>query len=132
MVALVNASDGQMVTLKTIATKQRIPVKYLEQIFIKLHRAGLVKAQKGPGGGYQPGRSPSRITLYDIIHAVGEYTAPVMCAMGKPDPYCARTRNCPLRPYWVDLGRNIDVFFRKHTVADICKQHYKKKIKEAK
>ncbi len=131
MITLVDAEKGKYINLKQIARQQRVPIKYLEQIFIKLHRTGLVKAQKGPGGGYRLGRAPEKISLYDILEAVGEHTAPVLCASGKPDQYCARTRNCPLKHYWVKLGANIDGFFKQHTVADIGRQS-KRKTKGAK
>ncbi len=131
MISMVDIADGKSLSLKTIAGRQRIPVKYLEQIFHKLHRAGLVKAQKGPGGGYRFARAPERISLYDIVAAVGESTVPVQCAAGKPDQYCARNRDCPLKDYWVELGSNIDGFFKQHSVAEICK-HNRRKTKGGK
>ncbi|RKX70881.1 hypothetical protein DRP53_03545 [candidate division WOR-3 bacterium] len=98
------------IPLSEIAEKQRIKLHYLEQIFIRLHRADLVKSKKGPGGGYSLSRSPGSIRIVEIMRALGEETAPVSCAEDRPDQYCARIDNCPLKPYWIGLKAVIEEY----------------------
>lgn len=128
---LANSPGRKPVSLTAIADHQRIKPKYLEQIFIRLHHAGLVTSRKGPGGGYMIARDPRRIRLSDILLAVGESTAPVLCATNKRDKYCAGITPCPLQHHWQTLKNHIDAFFEKLTVADLCQdapqRQYKKK-----
>ena len=75
MVALVDlagASPATAVPLAEIAQRQKISLPYLEQLFVKLRRAGLVHAIRGPGGGYQLARSCDAIRVSEILSAVDE------------------------------------------------------------
>lgn len=122
MVELANSPDKDPLSLAKIARHQSIKVKYLEQIFIKLHRAKLVKSKKGPGGGYVLARDAARIKLFDVLAAVGETTAPVMCAVNRKDKYCAGVQSCPLQSHWKKLKEDIDAFFKGLSVADLQKK----------
>lgn len=64
------------VALAGIATRQRISLSYLEQLFARLRRAGLVSSTRGPGGGYTLGRELSGISVADVVMAVEEETDP--------------------------------------------------------
>ena len=61
---------GAPVQIRVIGERQAIPSRYLEQIFQRLRRAGLVTSKRGPGGGYTLSRSPDRITLREVVEAV--------------------------------------------------------------
>jgi len=61
---------GEPVQIRVISERQAIPGRYLEQIFQRLRRAGLVISKRGPGGGYTLARSPAQITLREIVEAV--------------------------------------------------------------
>ncbi len=61
---------GEQVQIRVISERQMIPSRYLEQIFQRLRRAGLVTSKRGPGGGYTLSRLPARITLREVIEAV--------------------------------------------------------------
>lgn len=108
------------VQLREIAESEGVTEKYLEQIFYLLRRAGLLRTQKGPGGGYELTRKPAAIRLIDILSAVGESFAPVFCVADNKTKVCPRSKNCPARPYWKKLKRVLDGFFKNHTLADIC------------
>ncbi len=120
LVALAQAPEEKALPLTMIAKRQRVKPKYLEQIFLRLHRAELVKSKKGPGGGYVLARNPKSIKLKDIITAVGESTAPVQCVLNKKDKYCAGFSLCPMKSHWTELKKRIDGFFDERTLADIC------------
>ncbi len=119
---LAEQPPGKAVPLEVIAKRQCVKLKYLEQIFLKLRKARLIEAKKGPGGGYMIAIDPKKIRLADIVQAVGESTAPVLCTVGKKDKYCSGVAPCPLQPHWIELKKQIDAFFNGHTLADIIRQ----------
>ncbi|MEN9979419.1 MAG: Rrf2 family transcriptional regulator [candidate division WOR-3 bacterium] len=108
------------VTLREIAEHEGITEKYLEQIFYRLTRAGILRTRKGPGGGYELARSPSLIRLIEIMSAVGESAAPVFCVADDRIQCCPRDKGCPARPYWHKLKQIQENFLKRHTLADIC------------
>jgi Rrf2 family iron-sulfur cluster assembly transcriptional regulator len=61
---------GEPVQIRVISQRQAIPLRYLEQIFQRLRRAGLVQSKRGPGGGYTLARLPSEISLHEIVEAL--------------------------------------------------------------
>jgi Rrf2 family protein len=61
---------GEPVQIRVISERQSIPARYLEQIFGRLRRSGVVTSKRGPGGGYTLARSPARITLREVVEAV--------------------------------------------------------------
>lgn len=119
MVELASQPAGKVFRLHEIARRQHVKVKYLEQIFLKLHKGKLVTSKKGPGGGYMLGRAPERITLFDIIQVVGESTAVVQCAIDAHDKYCSGAKTCSIKPYWTKLKGIIDTFLQETSLNDI-------------
>ena len=75
------------VTLAAIAERQRISLSYLEQLFGKLRRRGLVDSVRGPGGGYNLGRAPETVAVSDIIVAVAQLTRPLPDQDHPGDPF---------------------------------------------
>ena len=69
---LANTKTDDMVSLAAISKRQDISLPYLEQLFVKLRRAGLVEAVRGPGGGYRLARSPDTIRISEVLQAVEE------------------------------------------------------------
>lgn len=122
MADLAEQPKDKAIPLETIAKRQCVKLKYLEQIFLKLRKARLIEGKKGPGGGYMIAKDPEEIRLGDIVQAVGESTAPVLCAVGTRDKYCSGVNECPLQPHWMELKRQIDAFFNGHTLADILRR----------
>jgi Rrf2 family iron-sulfur cluster assembly transcriptional regulator len=119
MADLAEQPKGKAIPLKAIAERQCVKLKYLEQIFLRLRKARLIQGKKGPGGGYMIVKDPQHIKLADIVQAVGESTAPVLCTTGKKDKYCSGVNECPLQPHWIELKKQIDAFFSGHTLADV-------------
>src|SRR5512147_1430190 len=70
---------GQPTQIKDISRRQKISQRYLEQIFNKLLKAGLLKSRRGPRGGYMLSRDPSEISIGDIISAAQGPIVPVLC-----------------------------------------------------
>lgn len=120
LIELAKQPKGKVISLPLIAKRQRVKPAYLEQILFRLRRAKLIKGKKGPGGGFFLARDPKQINLRDVLAAVGESTAPVECLVGKADKYCAHVTPCPMRECWSRLKREMDSFFSKYTLHDVC------------
>jgi Rrf2 family transcriptional regulator, iron-sulfur cluster assembly transcription factor len=98
------------VCLAEIAERQKLSQAYLEQLFGKLRRAGLVASARGPGGGYRLSRSSAEIAIADIITAVEEPLLATSCEGGG---------TCQADELWAELGRRIQGFLGAVTLADV-------------
>ena len=112
MIALVDlAIEGQkgLVSLGGIAERQDISLAYLEQLFVKLRRAGLVASVRGPGGGYHLARPASEIRVSDILEAVE-----VTDWRAVPIPYGSLTSWAPSMKRWMPFQKELG-----HTVLPV-------------
>jgi len=116
---------GQVVPLSDVATKQDLPVAYLEHLVARLRRAGLVKSRRGAKGGYLLARSPELITLAEVIEALEGTIAPIECISEGPEGklVCAReangTQGCPTKLLWTRVRGSILRTLRETTLADL-------------
>ncbi len=95
------------VTLAEISQCQGISLSYLEQLFSKLKKRGLVKGVRGPGGGYTLAKSPDQISIADIIQSVDEKLDMTKCG-GKGN--CSNGEKCLTHQLWFDLSCNLYKF----------------------
>lgn len=107
------------VTLAEISQCQGISLSYLEQLFAKLRRCGLVEGMRGPGGGYRLARSAKQITIADIISAVDEKLDATRCG-GREN--CQDGRRCLTHELWSDLSRQIFSFLEGITLAQFVER----------
>jgi len=110
------------IPLRSISARQEISEKYLEQLFLKLRRKGLVRSVRGPGGGYRLGREPRNITLGAILRAVEGPLTPVFCVDDPPRKACKRAKACQMRKFWQGLGHRILDCLDSQTLEDLCRQ----------
>lgn len=124
MVDLAFHSDGRPVSLAEIAARQEISLSYLEQLFGKLRRGGLVASVRGPGGGYLLGSPAKEIVVAAIIDAVDEPIRATRCKVGAdPQEGCMKDRSrCLTHDLWEELGFHIRDFLSSVTLEDICEQ----------
>lgn len=115
-------SKNKEVTLAEISRRQNIPLRFLEQIFHKLKKAGIVKAKRGPGGGYFLQRNPEKITIGDLIRAVEGpiVLSPCHIKSEKGLIKCAITDRCLTDFLWSELEKKIACFFDSVSIADLC------------
>jgi Rrf2 family iron-sulfur cluster assembly transcriptional regulator len=113
---------GGPVTLGEIAERQEISQPYLEQLFSKLRRGGLVVAARGPGGGYRLTRAPSEVRIADIIVAVEESIKATRCKAESSNGCLSRSGRCLTHDLWEELGRQIEVFLGSVTLADVVER----------
>ena len=104
--------------LVLIAERQAISQAFLEQIFMKLRRAGLVKSSRGPGGGYVLSREASEITILEIMEAVEEPVQMTRCSLETVGG-CVAGHRCLTHGLWQDLGLHIKSFLRQTSLADV-------------
>lgn len=105
------------IKLADISNKQTIPLNYLEQIFLKLKKADIVRAIKGPGGGYFLNIPSESLNIIEIIDAVEENTKMTRCSVDKA---CRKNgAKCMTHDLWKGLGNQIRSYFSSISVADV-------------
>lgn len=110
------------VSLAEIAERQGISLSYLEQLFAKLRRRGLVRSARGPGGGYRLSRPAQEIRVSDVIVAVDEPIAATRCAPGSAIGCTGTGSRCATHDLWEELGRQIHVFLSSVSLADVVER----------
>ena len=121
------AGDGPQaparpVALADIAARQDISLSYLEQLFAKLRRGGLVTSVRGPGGGYRLSRPSNELRIADIITAVDEPITATRCKPGASKG-CSKTgARCVTHDLWEELGQQIHVFLSSVSLADVVER----------
>lgn len=113
-------SDSGPVNLSDISERQHISLSYLEQLFARLRRQGLVKSVRGPGGGYQLGMPKDKISVGMVIGAVNE-NINVMGCSGQDN--CKNGGQCLTHTLWNELSQRIASFLDEITLADLVEQH---------
>ncbi len=119
MVDLASTSQGRPVSLADIAERQEISLSYLEQLFAKLRRGGLVSSVRGPGGGYLLAHLAEETRISDIILAVDEPIHATRCTPGQPFGCRANKSRCLTHDLWEELGNQIYLYLSSVTLADV-------------
>jgi Rrf2 family iron-sulfur cluster assembly transcriptional regulator len=109
-----------MVRLQEIAARQSISQPYLEQLFARLKRAGLVEGVRGPNGGYRLARPAAEVSVAEVIAAVDETIATNACRAGGPIGCTGRKERCLTHNLWAALGHRISDFLDEVSLADVA------------
>jgi Rrf2 family protein len=121
---------GQATQIKDISRRQHISQRYLEQIFNKLLKGGILNSRRGPKGGYMLARDPSEITVMDIIEVAQGPIVPVYCLaegqMEKMDD--SIFTSCVTRHVWEQTQKLLVEYFQSVTIADLCSMAKKKGV----
>jgi len=104
------------VSLADISERQGISLSYLEQLFSKLRKSGLVTSVRGPGGGYRLGRCSAKIMIADVISAVNESVDATKC-QGKGN--CQGGAQCLTHSLWLGLSQRIEGFLQNISLAEV-------------
>jgi len=108
------------VTLAGVSERQSISLSYLEQLFGKLRRHGLVASVRGPGGGYRLARAPETVSVADIIVAVDEPIDATQC--GGRENCKEDGKRCMTHELWANLNTHIFGYLRSVTLANLVAQ----------
>ena len=122
MVDLAQHGDGRPVSLAEIAEREEISLAYLEQLFAKLRRAGLVKSVRGPGGGYLLAHGRDDIRIADIIVGVDEPIRAVRCTPGSAIGCRGDRGRCLTHDLWEELGNQIHLYLSSVSLGDVCEK----------
>lgn len=106
-----------------IARAEGIPTDYVEQILTRLRTAGLVKSQRGAGGGFQLLRDPRNITVADVIRVTEGPLSLVACI----DEGCNRSANCVTRSLWMEANDALVEIFSNKTIDSLAREAKQKK-----
>jgi Rrf2 family iron-sulfur cluster assembly transcriptional regulator len=106
------------VALADIATRQDLSLAYLEQLFTRLRREGLVVSHRGPGGGYRLARAADQLAVADIVMAVDEPLEAVRCTSKSPGCMPGGER-CLTHDLWDALGAQIHSFLAGVSLEDV-------------
>ncbi len=111
--------NGKPVTLAEIAARQGISLSYLEQLFGRLRRAGLVLSARGPGGGYRLAYPAAETRIADIVLAVDEPIRATRCEIGSPKGCQGARSRCLTHDLWEELGNQIHLFLASVSLEDV-------------
>lgn len=122
MVALTDLAlqpDDALVTLGEIAKRQSISLAYLEQLFVKLRRAGLVESVRGPGGGYRLSRPPHSIRVSEILEAVDETVSALHTGGAASGGLSGSRAQSLTNRLWEGFSAHVYVFLHQTRLSDI-------------
>lgn len=121
-----NTPDVESVhTLAGIAERQEISLAYLEQLFAKLRRAGLVAGVRGPRGGFRLAKEADKMRIADIVLAVDEPLKATRCASQGKAGCLKQSGRCLTHDLWDELGAQIEFFLSSVTLADVVERRVK-------
>jgi len=122
MVALVDLAqqpDGALTSLGDISGRQDVSLPYLEQLFVKLRRAGLVDSVRGPGGGYRLARASSEIRVSDVLEAVDETVSAMHKGAGASGGLSGSRAQSLTNRLWEGLSAHVYVYLHQTRLSDI-------------
>ena len=125
MIDVAMHGDKGPVTLAGVSERQKISLSYLEQLFGKLRRHGLVESVRGPGGGYHLARSANTVSVADVILAVDEPIDATQCG-GKEN--CDDDKRCMTHELWANLNTHIFAYLRSVTLEQLVRQQDKQAV----
>ena len=114
-------SEGLETQVKDISRRQGISQRYLEQIFQKLRRGGIIGSKRGPSGGYFLGKKPEEITVGEVIRITEGGINPVLCVDPEDSSRsCRRSGGCVTQIVWNEAGKRLNDYFDSVTIKDLC------------
>ena len=124
-------SEGLETQVKNISRRQGISPRYLEQIFQKLKRGGILASKRGPSGGYSLAKKPEAITVGEIVRITEGSLDPVRCSNSKASSQsCDRLTECVTRIVWNEAGNRIKDYFDSVTIQDLCRMAQQMGVKK--
>jgi Rrf2 family iron-sulfur cluster assembly transcriptional regulator len=126
MADLAAHSAAKATPLAEIAARQQISLDYLEQLFARLRRAGLVSSVRGPGGGYRLAKGAADTRVSEVVLAVDEPLKATRCAGGDtPTTGCmASGEQCLTHGLWEALGRHIEDYLDRVSLEDVLQRRF--------
>jgi Rrf2 family protein len=116
-------TGGGAVAARELADVERLPADYVEQILLRLRRAGLVESVRGAKGGYFLAKQPAAISVLDVMSASEHQTFEINCESHPVDAErCSPASTCSIRPVWHALQQRVDDLLAGISLADLMKE----------
>jgi Rrf2 family iron-sulfur cluster assembly transcriptional regulator len=120
VIEIASSDTKQPISLLIISQRQKISLSYLEQIFARLKKAGIVESVKGPGGGYVLAQDAKKITIDAVIKAIGENIKMTRCGNVKKGCVTLNSK-CKTHHLWNGLEKKIYEYLSSISLVDACK-----------
>jgi Rrf2 family iron-sulfur cluster assembly transcriptional regulator len=127
MLDLALHKDQGPIALADVSARQGISLSYLEQLFARLRRHGLVASARGPGGGYQLGHDSTVISVADVIRAVDETVDATRCGGNQN---CQRDERCLTHDLWEDLSAQITGYLAGISLEDLVQRRSVRQVSQ--
>ena len=121
MIDLALQNKNEYTALKDISERQKISIKYLEQITALLSKFGLLLSVRGPQGGYKLAREPESYTVGEILRITEGNLAPISCLEQTPNT-CEKRENCPTLKMWTGFYKLVNEYFDGITLEDLVNE----------
>ncbi|GHV95100.1 putative HTH-type transcriptional regulator [Spirochaetia bacterium] len=109
--------NGELISINSLSEAESISSVFLEQIFFKLKKAGIVRSVRGPGGGFTFDHPLDKITVKDILDAAGEELAAGTCDKHNDD--CGRINGCTSHNVWLKVSELVNEYLKSLTIASL-------------
>jgi Rrf2 family iron-sulfur cluster assembly transcriptional regulator len=124
VINLAKTNHSRPVSIGSIASQENVSSEFLEQIFYKLKKAGVIRSIRGPGGGFVLNRAPAEISVQDILEAVGETRGLTPCTLRRKT-LCDRPEPCAAHDIWTGLQKTMEDYLTHVTLKDILAKNGK-------
>jgi len=118
VINLARSNHKRPISIGSIAAEENVSSEFLEQIFFKLKKAGLIRSIRGPGGGFVLNKAPGEISVHDILQAVGETHGLTPCTLRRKT-LCDRPEPCAAHDIWTGLQKTMEDYLTNVTLKDI-------------
>jgi Rrf2 family iron-sulfur cluster assembly transcriptional regulator len=127
IVQLAMQGNEKPVSIRKISEIENISAEFLEQIFFKLRKGGIINSVRGPGGGFRLDRKAEEITIAEIFDAVGEGLILTPCVEDSTQA-CERFSECIVNQLWNNSYLHFRGYFEKTTLQDVIKGNFRKSL----
>ncbi len=125
VINLARSNHNRPVSIGSIASEENVSSEFLEQIFFKLKKAGLIRSIRGPGGGFILNRTPGEISVQDSLEAVGATRGLTPCTLRRKT-LCDRPEPCSAHDIWTGLQKTMEDYLTNMTLNDILEKNGKR------
>ncbi len=122
LLRLAEQEDRKPISISTIAAEEDISPEFLEQLFYKMKKSGIIHSTRGPGGGFSLSKNPEEITLANILEAVGEPLNLSPCTTSGITEDCPRIEKCEAHEIWRDASSHLNEYFNSLTLKKIAEK----------
>ncbi len=121
-------AERRLVTIREVGEKERIETDYVEQLFIAMKRAGILKSVRGKAGGYVLNKPAHKITVKDVVVAINKEVLKIICHRKKGRRNkCIHSTDCKIRILWEGLRDDMELFLEKYTIEKLLTLRRKEK-----